>query len=265
VKRPINFYRGLSLLIEDIDNNTVIVKDKFGNSVMLSTNLNPNTELLAESVITPKVNDTLIYFQTNEILNLLEHLRLNNIKIVKNNYLWEESLIFQDVDGYRILIKQRKELSHEQILSIYKEGVVKIKKIMNSKNSKLYDINLDDKWTIREEFHHLVERDLNSLFLIKTALAEPGKKYNPTFYDADLWLESLKYNSLPIETSLKLFELIRTYVLELINSLNRLQEGHLLINGKKVTLIEKIRDLATHSLEHILNIEKKINKLSGEY
>jgi uncharacterized damage-inducible protein DinB len=115
----------------------------------------------------------------------------------------------------------------------------------------LSEIDLDkkraeNKWSIREITHHIIECDLNYFQINRYALADTGVKYIFNDFDSHVWNKNLDHVSRPVQLEIQLFKLIREYITYLSQSFPNALDRILIHQNGKVT----VRDALNHDIQH---------------
>jgi hypothetical protein len=113
-----------------------------------------------------------------------------------------------------------------------------------------------ESWSIKEVFFHLIDSTVVSTHRIHKVIAE--EEAYLTDYDQDAWAVHLKYNQLPIEQGLAVFEALVNYnrtILEEIEKEAWQKKGEHQ-NGKVLSVENLVNNFVTHLDVHVRQIER---------
>ncbi|QHW33689.1 DinB family protein [Paenibacillus rhizovicinus] len=108
------------------------------------------------------------------------------------------------------------------------------------------------KWTIRQLLHHIVDCELNYFQKHRVAFSNTGHKFIfDDGFDPDIWADSMKYSERPIYVELKLFELVREYIVYLYETLSVPLDRVVTIGNEQVIIRDEVIWDLSHANHHI--------------
>ncbi|MCK1985992.1 MULTISPECIES: hypothetical protein [unclassified Peribacillus] len=249
-------YRSIGCMITNKNNlYTIVEYPGSTNKVIISSigleELRKLHNISNEHFVIKNLNQT-IYFNINEKSPNLINSKFRNV--VDNELIRKDEYI--NSFGYNHQIIERKIISNQDLYQIYVESYDRVKNLLNLN----YEVNIHTREYIAEWLNHLLEFEMNSISSMKTCIAENGKKLKLNIHDADVWKEKLEYSKMSIPLSIKLFLTMREYnshFLE-IDKFN----NHYFAGDKKVYLRDIILNVTSHTLEHITDLENKLEELT---
>jgi uncharacterized damage-inducible protein DinB len=119
----------------------------------------------------------------------------------------------------------------------------------------------EDKWSIRQIVHHIVDSDTLVRTLIEAALGNSGCTYDQGWYDTDnAWAETLDYANRSLAPAVLLFRASHLHLEELLRRLPAPWEKYVHLKwekepeGRKVSVRYLIQGRIHHTLHHLEQI-----------
>ena len=162
-----------------------------------------------------------------------------------------------DPDGYTISFWTTVERTPEETLALYEAGVPSLEVALAGLGEGDHNLRPGPgEWSIRQIVHHLADAEATALGQPKFALAEPGRRYTGSPYDADAWARGLAYDDRPIAQSVALFSAIRGHMAQLLRTLpDPWERATLDAKGTAHPAGVAIGKFASHAFEHIEQIQ----------
>ncbi|WP_409343356.1 DinB family protein [Paenibacillus sp. MBLB4367] len=111
------------------------------------------------------------------------------------------------------------------------------------------------KWSIRQLVHHIVDCELNYFQTHRIALSNTGHRFIfDGGFDPDIWADSMKYSQRSIELELRLFELIREYIVYLYQTLSAPLDRVVSMENGSVVVRDEMNWDVSHADHHINQI-----------
>jgi len=111
-------------------------------------------------------------------------------------------------------------------------------------------------WTIRQIVHHVADSHINMLIRFKLALTEENPTIKP--YNQDLWAAMADYKTVPLESSLLMFEGVQQRFSDLLKLMSESDFNKTYTHpeyNKQFTLAEATQLYAWHGMHHVAQIE----------
>ena len=185
------------------------------------------------------------------LINNLEqtiYLNLDNSLIRKEEYTnWL---------GYKHQIVERKIVSNQDLYDVYVHSYERIKEFLKVDYELVPGAT---KKYIAEWLNHLLEFEINSMNSIKTCIAESGKSLKVNLQDADAWKKNLNYSEMSIPLSINFFLIMREYNSHFLE-VDKF-DNYCIAQDKKLYLKDIIHNVTSHTLEHLTDLENKLEEL----
>ena len=155
-------------------------------------------------------------------------------------------------------------VSHPDLIALYASGPKQLQKTLHGLASIDLDLaRAENKWTIRQIVHHIVDAEDLWEICIKSALGHSGCTVDVSWYIIDnKWAEPLDYAGRPIDEAVAFFQAVRRHVVELIGHLPAPWEQHIILTrgieseGKRLTVKDIIAWQVRHLALHIEQIQE---------
>ncbi len=122
----------------------------------------------------------------------------------------------------------------EAIIARYADGPNLLQTAIAGLSAAELDIaESEDRWTIRQIVHHVVDGDDIWKTFIKQAIGNPGGKFDLQWYwemPQNEWVKSWAYASRAIEPSLALFRANRAHIVQLLEEMPAVWKRSLLVS-----------------------------------
>jgi hypothetical protein len=145
-------------------------------------------------------------------------------------------------------------VDYEKYLKQYDE----ISDLYNQITSEIFEFRpFEEAWTIQEHFVHIIDSELNAFLRFKTILAESGKEV--MVLDEKKWIKGIDSNKISIKNYLKIFGLLREFVVEYVKDIDEKtwHENYILHSAVgRITLIQLLEGYIGHVQEHIDYIQR---------
>ena len=159
--------------------------------------------------------------------------------------------------------------NRESIIKLYANGPNMLESVLSGLSGKNLDLSEgEEKWTIRQIVHHVVDGDDIWNIFIKRAIGNPNGKFDLDWYweiPQDDWVVKWSYALRDIEPSLALFHSNRAHIIQLLTHIPESWNHNLYINWpnnelEEATIAEVVDMQANHVVDHINDI-KKVRKI----
>jgi hypothetical protein len=154
-------------------------------------------------------------------------------------------------------------LSNEEMLERYLAGVDELEAALAGlTEAELDQCRAEDKWTIRQYVHHIVNGDDVGCACIKAALGNPGCKYSLEWYDFKGWVEMVGAAKSAVEPGIELLRANRNFIADLVGNLSGAWDRQVMIflpwtqQWVERTVSQLIFSWVTHLPWHIKHIEE---------
>lgn len=103
------------------------------------------------------------------------------------------------------------------LVTTYREGYAAVVAALDAAGPDRLDVAADGGWTARQVVHHLADSEMTSAIRLRRLLAED----TPVIagYDEEAFARVLRYDSRPVEASLRALEAARATTAELLDAL----------------------------------------------
>ncbi len=153
------------------------------------------------------------------------------------------------------------KMSPEETIALYVTGADRLAAALAGLTETDLDLSrAEDKWTIRQIVHHIVDGDDIWSMCIKVMTGHPGCTFGIDWYEQDSWVQAMGYQKRPIEPALALFRARRQNIAELLHNLPDAWERNARImaryapEGFQSTVAETVFIQAYHVLWHVEQI-----------
>lgn len=169
---------------------------------------------------------------------------------------WRQ-LTLPDPDGYLLIFWEAPPLSDPEILDLYRSGPGRLEAAVRGLTEGELDRPwMAGKWRLRELVHHLVDADLSTFQVIRTALALPGRTITSDTWSPEEWMAGIGAGSRSVSPAVALFAAKRAWVLEAVEHLpGALGRWVQWPSGYRAEVRDLLRQVGGHALHHILQIE----------
>jgi len=158
----------------------------------------------------------------------------------------------------------KQEKKQEERIVRYLAGIEELDAVLQGLSEAGLDLSrAEEKWTIRQIVHHIVDAEDIWETGIKAALGNSGCFFNFSWYISDnKCAEPLDYARRPLGNGVELFKIVRPHVVELIRHLPGAWERYLIVkrpeipDGKKFTVADIIDWQILHLSIHIKQVRK---------
>ena len=152
-------------------------------------------------------------------------------------------------------------MTRHDLLNSFAQGYDTLKKTLEQVPKGAIDFRpAPGAWTIREIIHHMPDSEASGYVRCRKIIAQSGVTVD--VYDQDIWTDKLKYRSRDTTHALELFRLMRTYTIELLQTVDESVWTNNYImhpeNGK-MTLERWLELYAIHADKHAAQIKRNID------
>ena len=164
--------------------------------------------------------------------------------------------------------ESKKEKS--EILQKYKSLAISLETVISKFSEQELDYKPDNKWSVRQIVHHIVDSDAIVKTMIFAAIGNPGCTYDQSWYQIDnKWAHTLAYDQREVSSALSLFQANIIHLEKLLLLLPAAWEFHLLFKwpknpeGIQLTVEYLILSRIRHA-EHHINRIRQIHKMMSK-
>jgi hypothetical protein len=155
------------------------------------------------------------------------------------------------------------KLRKDELLGQYIAAPANLEASLAGLSKAAFDLSRDNnKWTIREIVHHIIDSDAMVTAMIMAGLGNSGCTYDQTWYPTDnSWVETLAYSRRSLDPALALFRENHRSVEELIGLLPDSWARYVMFrwegdpDGAKITVGDLINSRSHHAQHHIGQIQ----------
>ena len=161
--------------------------------------------------------------------------------------------------------ESKKEKS--DVLQKYRSLATSLENIISEFSEEELDFKPDNKWSVRQIVHHIVDSDAIVKTMIFAAVGNPGCTYDQSWYQIDnTWVSTMAYDQRDVSLAVSVFHANISHLENLLLQIPKAWSSFLLFKwpknpeGIKLT-VEYLVNSRIHHAEHHINRIREIHKL----